>query len=356
MKVLKNKNIAVIRTDFKHHGAHSGYKQVLKYLHPKYVFGLDQNVTAHHENRLLQKYLWLYEFQLFKYRKEVDLLFIMYAEEFFRFSWRFMRKAKIVATFHMPPELLAMELFKGNQRGRIGQLTHFLNKRRFSKIDAAIVTSENQRAVLKQFVNESKIHLIPLGVHLKPLLDAFDRKHLQHKFMATHKIITVGNWLRDWDFYFKVVAECPDMQFTLINRNLAGPYKEMLGRYPNLKYLHDVDDATMFDEVLTSDLHFLPLQAMAGNNALLQSLALGCPVLIPDYEADHYRHQRDFIRVYEHSNLEDCISEIKKALALSAEVKDDISAQSVQYASQFDWKAIAEKHEEIFVALLTSGS
>jgi glycosyltransferase involved in cell wall biosynthesis len=280
----------------------------------------------------------------------------MYAEEFYRFSWRFMKRAKIVATFHMPPELLAMEVFKGNQRGRVGQITHYMNKKRFARIDAAIVTSENQKDVLKNVIDEKKIHLIPLGVHLKPLLEVYNKKHQKHSQSETPNIVTVGNWLRDWEFYFSVVAACPEINFTLINRNLSNEYKARLKEYRNIEYKHDVTDNELFETILHSDLQFLPLQAMAGSNALLQSLALGCPTLIPDYEVGHYKNQADFIKVYQPKDIENCILAIQSILNTPSEIKDNISELAVAYAQQFDWSEIADQHLSIFADLFDGNS
>ena len=116
----------------------------------------------------------------------------------------------VVATFHQPPDLLEKEIIFGSLQGRVGKITHQLNYSRFDGLSAAIVTSSNQINVLEKKINRDKIHHIPLGVHLEELNSVFSKKQLNIKESKTEGyVITVGNWLRDWEFYFKVIEQCP---------------------------------------------------------------------------------------------------------------------------------------------------
>jgi glycosyltransferase involved in cell wall biosynthesis len=336
--------IAAIRTDFKHHGKESGYKQVLKFMNPFKVFGLDQNVTSKNHKWWLQKYLWLYEFQLWKYRKEIDVLFIMYGEEFYRFSWRFLKKAKIVVTYHVPPDLLKMEILKGNQRGRVGQITHWLNKKRFSKIDAAIITNENQREILKLVIPDEKIHFIPLGVHLHSINEKLQVPVLNGGIdKEGRSVITVGNWLRDWEFYFEIVEAMPEVTFHLVNRNLKHFYIERTKSLSNLHYYPNIDDDRLYDLYRQVDFQFLPLTGIASSNALVQSLALGCPVLLSDSDDSGYENSGKFISTFKNRDIEDCKYRMVSLFNLTLKEKNDLSEKSISYASNYDWKNIAEK-------------
>ena len=124
MKVL------AIRSDFMHHGAHSGYKQILNYTDPYKVIGVNERSSVK-QSKILNAYCWPYEFVGYRYRKEIDLVHHLYADEFFRFSTRLFN-SPIIGTFHQPPDLLERDVIYGDLRGRVAKLTHRLNKNRFN--------------------------------------------------------------------------------------------------------------------------------------------------------------------------------------------------------------------------------
>ena len=79
-KDMEKINSVAIRSSFKHHAEHAGYKQILKYTKPVAVFGIDErNATP---SLLRQKSQWLYEFDANRFIKshKVDLLHILYGE------------------------------------------------------------------------------------------------------------------------------------------------------------------------------------------------------------------------------------------------------------------------------------
>ena len=340
--------IAVLRTDFKHHGDNSGYKQILKFLKIWKIFGLDQNKTAAHEQRILQKYLWLYEFELWKYRTEIDILFVMYAEEFYRFSWRFLRTAKIVATFHMPPELLAKELFYGNQRGRMGQITHYMNKKRFKRLDAAIVTNINQKEILKKVMDEEKIHIIPLGVHIDKMKEFIhNQKELEYNKLNS-TVITTGDWLRDWDFYFEIVKAMPDVNFVLVNRKLEDKYRSRLNDFPNITFMENITDRDLFICFTQAKVQFLPVQSIAGSNSMLQGLALGCPLVLTGIDASQFHGNEGVIELYETKSIESAIERLRHFIALDAAESIITKEGCFKYANDHSWESIALQTQQVF--------
>jgi len=100
----KDINVLAIRSDFIHHGEHSGYKQILKYTDPAFVIGVNERAEKP-QSAFMNGYCWPYEFAGLKYRKDINLIHHLYADEFFRFSAR-LYNVPIVGTFHQTPELL----------------------------------------------------------------------------------------------------------------------------------------------------------------------------------------------------------------------------------------------------------
>ena len=93
-----NPRVLVIRTDFAHHGDRFGYKQLLAYIKPAFVFGVNERGPKPTTNILLRKYPWLYEFLAWPKRKQVDLVHIFYGEDYYRWSGFLFKGKPIVVT------------------------------------------------------------------------------------------------------------------------------------------------------------------------------------------------------------------------------------------------------------------
>ena len=283
-----------------------------------------------------------------RYRNDIDLIHHLYADEFFRFSAR-LYKVPIVATFHQTPELLERDVIYGDLRGRIARYTHLINKKRFNSISAAIVTSPNQIEVLKKVMPIEKIHHIPLGIHI----DRLKPFYIGHKKVEnTKNVITVGNWQRDWDFYFQLVKNCPDYNFSLINRKLDDVYKNNLSDFPNITYYDDVSDEDMYNLYLEADVQFLPLLGIAASNAVMDGFALGCPLVATDLGMTEYNDHRDIVSLYEKDTVESAKKLLTSFLNKSLENKRELRKKSHQFARGYTWKEIARQTVELYKKVL----
>jgi glycosyltransferase involved in cell wall biosynthesis len=353
--------VLAIRTDFIHHGEDSGYKQILKFTHPYKVIGIDEREKNNPDLKdsrpkgfIWKKYPWLFAFNALKYRKEIDLVHILYGEDYFRWSTRLFKDIPVVVTFHQPPELLEKDVITGDYRGRVGKLTHNLNKNRFKNLAAAIITNISQKEVLKKVLPENKIHFIPLGIYFDLMNKKFNNIFLTgtRPLFKQEQIITVGNWLRDWDFYFRVVKEYKNWKFILINKMLDEKYKKIVKEYPNLQYFDNITDDEMFGYFLESDLQFLPLTGMAGSNAFIQGMALGCPLVIADMGSSPLPGNNETIFLYKKNDLADCINKIKAILELPDEKLWAIKLKANKYASNYSWEEISKKTVELYKQLV----
>ncbi|MCF8262738.1 MAG: glycosyltransferase [Melioribacteraceae bacterium] len=343
--------VLAIRTDFKHHGENHGYKQILKGIKPKFVLGINERDPEEKIPTVFKKYQWLFEFKAKKYENEIDILHILYGEDYFRWSARLFKKVPIVVTFHQPADSLEQEILHGNLRGRIGKITHQINKNRFQKISAAIVTNISQKEILTQVMDAEKIFVVPLGIQLDELNALYKNRPKRKESEPT--LITIGNWLRDWDFYFKIVEKCPDWNFQIINRSLGEQYKNLCESFPNVRYFENVDDDKVNELLLEADLQFLPVTGMAASNALIQGLGLGCPLVLTETEKDNqYNSEMDFIKLYKKGDTEDCINRIKSIVELRDNEKNILQDKANLYAQNFSWHNITQKTIDIYKSII----
>jgi glycosyltransferase involved in cell wall biosynthesis len=341
-------NSVAIRSSYFHHAQNAGYKQILKYTKPKAVFGIDEN-SKDHIGTIYSKYLFLNELKAAKYIKQNDiaLLHILYGEEYYRFSASLV-KVPIVVTYHQPPDILQKEITTGDYMGRLYGWAHQINKNRFKKLAAAIVMTEDQKTVLARVVDHDKIHVLPLGADLATLSEK--SKSIGAKKQA-FQILTVGEWQRDWDFYFKFVAFCkehhPDWKFILVNRKLNEHFKQHLSEYHNLTYFDQVEDMKLYSLYKSSILQLLPFIAAAGNNSLNESLAFGCPIVTNILGAT-YKHKDEIIKVCDNYNFASMAESCNYFVKQSPQKLQEIEALALDAVSEFDWKTIGKKTIEIY--------
>lgn len=342
--------VLVIRTDFRHHGDNFGYKQILKFIKPIKILGVNER-SEQKISLLKKKYQWLFEFEAFTKRKGIDLVHILYGEDYYRWSAFLFRKIPVVATFHQPPEILEREVLKGDVRGRIGRITHTLTTSRFKKLSAAIVTNPSQKRVLEKVMSSDRIHYIPLGIYIDVLNAKFRDIIVPKTGKWKVNIITVGNWMRDWDFYILVIERCPDFHFHLVDRKISRELLDRISRLENVSYYPDLPDEELFELYKSADMQFLPVLGIAGSNAFLQGLALGCPTLVTGFDNDPEENY-DFIRHYRRNDVTDCIDKMKAIADLPENEKTQLRKMANQYANQFSWESVAARTKELYRKLI----
>ena len=281
-------NILTIHSAYAHHSENSGYKQILKFISPK-VSLLYNEKDLSDKNWFNLRYRWSIEFEIKKYLKGIDLIHVLYGEEYLRFTPFLYPKKPLVVTFHLPPKTLQKHIEAGNGMGKIDSLTHYLTKQRFQKIDRAIVTEKNQFEVLKKVMPEEKIRIIPLGIYLTDFFAAF-QEFYKANIQRENKVIVLGNWLRDWELLLKVALALNknDVKIHLVGRNIPLDEKQKLREAPNIIVENDLSDRELKKLLYTSKVSFLPLKEAAGNNALMESLAMGCHAVMSNVVSNSF--------------------------------------------------------------------
>lgn len=339
--------VLAISTSFAHHGTESGYKQILKYIKPVCLLGINE-LASSKQNLIFNKYPFLYEFVAYFKRTKADVLHILYGENYFRFSAVLFR-IPIVVTFHQPPETLKFELETGAYSGRVAGLMHRLNKGRFNKVAAAIVTSQGQKEVLKKYINEKKIFVIPLGIHLDGSNRIFQHlKDLNNNHSRPY-VIVLGNWMRDWELFASVLnimqIKMPSLNFILVNKKLDEPIRDRLSAYSNLEIKKEVSRQDLLELLYFAELNFMPVKSAAGNNALIEGLSMGCPAIVTVDGVD-LLHNEEVVVKYRKNNAFELAQEVVSGVL--SENREKIRLACNNYAQQFDWKAIAERTNFVY--------
>lgn len=351
-------NIRLIRTQRPHWGKYSGINQFLKYVNQdKYPVDVyvasDNDEDLPIKNRILRK--WLRYFvqrkgmQFYKLsdlaaeiralrrccRNKVDVIHYMDGEHSAQYlSWlcklpRSMRP-KIVATYHQPPEL-------------IGSLTC---KKVISRLDHVTVVSPEQIPYFRELLSPDKITAILHGIDT-----GFFRPGGKPRTDGKFRCITVGHWLRDFKAVRAVaekLAAYKDIEFHVVSSNKTGPKLTGLEGLANvILYRDTIDDARLLELYQQADLLFLPLLQSTANNALLEGIACGLPVVstaLPSVKAYLPGDEAILIKDNDPEQFADAILQVFH----NPEVCRNMARASRRRAEALDWRNIAPQYEAVY--------
>ena len=345
-------NILTIHSAYAHHSENSGYKQILKFIKPKHSLQYNERDLSD-KNWFQLRYRWSIEFEIRKYLKETDLIHVLYGEEYLRFTPFLYPKKPLVVTFHLPPSTLKQHLEIGNGMGKIDSLTHKLTKARFQKIDRVIITEKNQSEALNGIIPEEKIRVIPLGIYLNDFFDAhktFSADNLKRE----DKVIVLGNWLRDWGL-LKAVANLLNnkgVKVHLVGRNIPKEIKADLSAIKNIQIEKDLTDLELKKLLYSCKVSFLPLKEAAGNNALMESLAMGCHVVMSDVVSTQFPFKSNALNLINNTTPEKFVSKVLEIYNLSQSDYDSFAKQGQDSVMPYEWSQVAKKTIEVYKELV----
>ncbi|MBE0427346.1 MAG: glycosyltransferase family 4 protein [Nitrospirae bacterium] len=351
-------HIYVIRTYYPHWGKHSGINQFLKYINPN-SYDIEVHLASDSDNnfpiksRLIRKLLrnlvqrqgmrWyklsdlVAEANAFRgcRRKKVDIIHYLDGEHSAQFLPRLPARLhnsrpKIVATYHQPPQILDSLIIKNI----------------LAELDSIIVVSQEQASYLREFVAADKIHLILHGIDVDYFVPA-DTPKEEGKF----RCITVGHYLRDFDAVRNVaerLSSYPDIEFHVVSSK-ADKVKGL----QNINIHSNVDDDKLLKLYQQSDVLFLPLLQSTANNALLEGIACGLPVVstyLPAVKAYLSGKEAILIKDNNPEQMADAILHLvhnpgdRKNMALAARKR----------AEELDWRNVAPQYEAVYSKLMSN--
>lgn len=189
---------------------------------------------------------------------------------------------RLVATFHQPSAICA----------DLVRQPDFL-----AGFDRLHLMAPDQRDFFSAHVDESRLRIVPHGLAPELLdfgsapLDAPADVELEEALAHLGErsvILCVGGWLRDYPAFVAtadLMRERTDCVFVAVSKGLS---LDAAGR-PNLVVLdRGVSDETLHALYRRASLLLLPLSAAAANNAILESLAHGLPIVTTDLPATRF--------------------------------------------------------------------
>jgi len=170
-------------------------------------------------------------------------------------------------------------------------------------------------------------------------------------------VLTVGNWLRDYEQWAevakKMTGECPEVEFTVIaNPERLTSIREYLGGdMTNIRLLSGITDEELRNEYRRADVVFLPLMDAWANNALLESMSCGCPLLVTDLPA--IREYAGEAACLVQKNDADAVVHKLLNLRDNPRVRDELGRFArVRMEREYRWEHIVHRHLDLYSDLM----
>ncbi|MFN5323896.1 MAG: glycosyltransferase [Bacteroidota bacterium] len=162
-------------------------------------------------------------------------------------------------------------------------------------------------------------------------------------------IICVGNWFRD----FELLSNCwshlhqfdQDLKLTLISSSeaLKDIWFQKLIQQPNVVHKTGLESIQLLEAYQTSCLHLLPLLDGVANNALVESLATGCPVLTTNTGSVNEYLPQDHFGLAKKGDVEDHYLKTISLLS-NSDMRNDIALKQRQFAmNHLSWQNIGQQ-------------
>ncbi len=211
-----------------------------------------------------------------------------------------------------------------------------------SCLDGLILLSANEVDYFKQFFPEEKIFVIPHGVKT----DFFKTPTVSEQSNEKIRCVFAGAWLRDIDTLIKVIRKSHErnlnVQFDLIipySGRKKGPLFS-ISHFDNVNWHSGISNEDLASIYRESDIFILPLLNCTANNALLEAMSSGLPILINDVGAAREYTSPEGSYYIPHGEFNIFVNHIEQ-LSRERDKRVKMGEASRKKAEELDWNNIS---------------
>ncbi|WP_179228540.1 glycosyltransferase family 4 protein [Leptolyngbya ohadii] len=269
-------------------------------------------------------------------RKDIDLVHFLWGE-------RDLGYFPIVKLFNAKPLCCTFHACQDD----LPQILAF--KERLRSLNAIIIMSETQRAFFESAgIPSDKIHFIPHGIDT----DFFTPPAVK-KTLDEFTVLSVGSYRRNFLLLREVALKLRSHRDIKIKFVGAKAFSEHFSDLDNVEFLNRLTDLELLQLYQSASCLVLAIENATANNALLESLACGLPVVaekvggIPEYA------NSDCAVMVEEGNADQMVEAIVELS--ESQVRQEQMAQSARKrALELSWSNTAIQTEKLYASMLNS--
>ncbi len=227
------------------------------------------------------------------------------------------RRPAIVASFHQPPHILE----------------ELLGPEPLARVDLAVTVSESQNEWLAGVLGTSRVMTVPHGI------DTVFFRPDSGRRSNTFRLITVGSWLRDLD---AAAATARLLEESPVGFDLVSPGEHLPALPSNVNVHTGLSDEKLRDFYRRAGALFLPLTASTANNALLEGMACGLPVISTDLPSVREYAPPEAVLVK--GNQPEAFAQSILDLLADPQQQMDMAKSSERRAKELAWEKVAPEY------------
>jgi glycosyltransferase involved in cell wall biosynthesis len=250
------------------------------------------------------------------------------------------RGVPVVASFHQPPELLS----------------DVLSDRAVRRLDRAIAVSPTQVPWLAERLGAERVELILHGIDTGFFRPRSAEVREERAGGGPFRCITVGHYLRDFTALGEVVRRLAGrgFAFDIVTNRETG-----LEGLPGVHRHQDVGDDRLLALYQEADALLLPVTQSTANNALLEGIACGLPVVstrLPSIEAYVPAQPQNNAAILVEGNDPDELSWAVLRLRDDPGLAQAMGRRARTRAEELAWERIAPRYAKVYEALQGAGT
>ncbi len=256
-----------------------------------------------------------------------EICHFFYAEQNFRFAGAMSptRRGVIVCTYHQPRDLFDWLV---------------PDPVRPASADAVVVVSEHQARFFREIVPAERVHVVPLGIDTA--------YYCPGRQSESHRLIFVGEHRRDFEVLVEVAARCreldPELRLDVITTHERAA---ALSSIPNVAARSGVSDEELVRSYRSADLLLLPLLGATANNALLEGMSCGLPVIATDVGGVREYVDQDCAVLVDPGDSQGMVRAVMDLIGDGSR-RERMGLASRRRALSFDWARVAERQLDVY--------
>ncbi len=338
-----NNKAVLFGFSFLHHGPHTAFHGLAKALSDQIVIDVTPPLPRQTPHWIMWRFNWRWlawsERRVRPYFKDPEprVIHYFFPENTMRQAAQWKGKHHLVATCHQPAARLS-----GRERP-VNPL--FIESLKAS--DAIIVQCKSHIGEYQALFPDVKVGCIPLGVDT-----TFFHGRVEIP-QERPRILTVGNWLRDYATWAKVVntfawkASAPEFTVVASANTIAEAKRHLSNDNLPVRFLCGISDEELRAEYEKATLFYLPLEDAMANDAILEALAMGKASVVTDLPAT-----RDYLgdaAIYVAKNSADeAIAAIEGLLTHPDRARSMRMCARQRAEDLYAWDKIADQYRQVY--------
>jgi glycosyltransferase involved in cell wall biosynthesis len=220
-----------------------------------------------------------------------------------------------------------------------------------SRIDAVIVLASYELVDYQRWFRADQLFYVPHGIDTARFCPA-----PRPPASPGVQLVTVGTHMRDWAAIERIVhtfeARGLPVQFHVVD---SYRHCQFLKKYKNVRLLSSLSEDELIALYRRADALLLPVVSSTANNAVLESIACGTPVIstaiegIPDYvdAASGW--------LFPKGEVDGIVRLVESALA-DPVVFNAMREGARRKSLEFDWKVVASQTQEVYKVAIARGA